>query len=562
MTTTPTYGGLGLLLRTKLRMLTNRFDQAAREAPIKLATSLIFVAMIWVGLYLLFDGTLSVVRQRTLEGIVAVPVVFQFFFIALAVMLAFSNAIIAYGGLFGRGEASYLLAAPVDPVHIVLLRFLESLFLASWSLILLGLPLMVAMARNAAGTWPFYGLFAAFFLCFVPIPAAAGLVAAWAAARYFPRTRLWVLVAVGGLLGAAALLYGYRTVTNAPVDSSLWLKQFFGRMGLVQNALLPNQWIAEGITAAAEGRYADAGFYLFVLAANALFLSWLSIVWVAGRLTPAFGRAQSAVRRPLLGYSGRGLLAFVAGLPFAYLPRPLRLLAQKDIRSFLRDPMQWSQMVILLGLLGLYVSNVRKLGVGFGSDEWVQLISFLNLTAVSLILATFTSRFVFPLVSLEGQQFWLLGLLPLRRSRILWAKFAYATTITLLAGLGVTALSIRALQPGPALIVIQLVVVGSVCIGLCGTAVGLGACWPLFNQRNPARIASGVGGTINLIVSVALVVLTLVGTAMMGLLARGAAGQANRGWGLLLLAAVVALNLLVAAVAMRAGLRRFERMEF
>lgn len=562
MTPSHACGTLGLLLRFKLRMLANRFDQAARDAPIKLITTLVFVLLIWGGLYVLFRGTLGFINQRVLEGIVAVPLVFQFFFIALAVMLVFSNAIIAYGGLFGRGEAEYLLAAPMHPRHIVVLRYIESLFFASWSLLLLGLPLMAAMAHSSRAPWPFYVFFTGFFLLFVPIPAAVGLVAAWAAARYFPRSRVAVLILVGAALILGGTLYGLRTVSETTAGGVFWLKRFFDQMAMLQNAFLPNQWVAEGIAAAAEGRYADAGFYLFVTGANALFLSWVAVWLVSSRLAPAFAKAQAAAGGPLLGASGGAIVSRLAGVPFAFLPKPLRLLACKDVRCFVRDPVQWSQMVILLGLLALYVSNVGRLGGGVGSGDWVLLISFLNLTAVSLILATFTSRFVFPLVSLEGQQFWLLGLLPLRRDRIVWAKFAYAFTITLAAGLLVIALSVGSLSLGPHLMIAQLVIVAAVCAGLCGTAVGLGACWPIFTQRNAARIASGFGGTINLILSVILVVLTLAGVAAAGVYARAAPGRLNWDVVAVLLSAVVVFNLAAAGLAMAAGIGRFRRMEF
>jgi ABC-2 type transport system permease protein len=562
LTPSPACASLALLLRFKLRMLMNRFDQAARDAPIKLITTFVFVLLIWGGLYVLFSNTLTFIQKQVLEGIVAVPLVFQFFFIALAVMLVFSNAIIAYGGLFGRGEAEYLLAAPFRPRHIVTLRFFESLFFASWSLLLLGLPLMAAMARSAEAPWPFYAFFTAFFLCFVPIPAAVGLVAAWAAARFFPRSRVRVLIAFGIVLVAVGTFYAFHAVNETTANSTQWLKLFFDRMALLQEPLLPNQWISEGIAAAAEGRYSDAGFCLFVTGANALFLSWLAVLWVSSRLTPAFAKAQAAAGQPLLGSVGRGIVTGLAGAPFVLLPRPLRLLARKDIRCFLRDPVQWSQMVILLGLLALYVSNVGRLGGGIGSGDWVLLITFLNLTAVSLILATFTSRFVYPLVSLEGQQFWLLGLLPLRRNRILWAKFAYATTITLVSGLLVTAMSVRSLAVGTALVIAQFTLVSSVCVGLCGTAVGLGACWPVFSQRNAARIASSFGGTINLIVSVILVVVTLAGVAAAGVFARIGGGRVEWSVAGVLLSIVVLFNIVAAGVAMTAGIRRFRRIEF
>lgn len=561
-------GGLGLLLRMKMRMLANRFDQASRESPIKLVATVVFVVIIWFGLYVLFDGALAAVGKQRLEAIIAIPLVFHFFFIALAVMLAFSNAILSYGSLYGRGESAFLMAAPVRPRHIVTLKYFESLFYASWSLLLLGLPLMVAMAHRSgsiqtgAAAWPFYAMFMCFFLLFVPIPAAVGLLAAWAAARYFPRSRvrvlglaLVVIIAIGGV-------YVFQAARETATGSEAWLKSFYRSMALLQGALLPNQWIAEGIVAAREGRYADARFYLAILGANALFIGWVAVAWVSSRLTPAYARANSAGRRRINGAARGSAFAHAIEWLFFYLPRPLRLIAQKDIRCFLRDPVQWSQTLILMGLLGLYVYNLPNLGGGFGSTSWVMLISFLNLTAVSLILATFTSRFVYPLVSLEGQQFWLLGLLPIRRERILWAKFAYATTITLAAGWLVTLLAIRGLTMRIDIALAQLAIISSVCVGLCGTAVGFGAVWPMFNERNAARVASGFGGTINLIISVLLVVATLVGTAIVGYFGQTTGREIDRRLLAALVVYAVVVNGIAAGAALRAGSRRLRNKEF
>src|SRR5690606_35245251 len=96
------------------------------------------------------------VRRQVLEGIVATPLIFTFFFLALTGMLAFSNAILSYGSLFRRKESEYLLAAPFAPRDIVIVRYLESLALSSWSLVLLGLPLMMAIARVFQEQWTFY----------------------------------------------------------------------------------------------------------------------------------------------------------------------------------------------------------------------------------------------------------------------------------------------------------------------------------------------------------------------------------------------------------------------
>ena len=41
--------------------------------------------------------------------------------------------------------------------------------------------------------------------------------------------------------------------------------------------------------------------------------------------------------------------------------------------------------------------------------SYVNMVSFLNLAVVGLLLSTFTTRFVFPMISLEGRRFWILG---------------------------------------------------------------------------------------------------------------------------------------------------------
>ena len=94
---------------------------------------------------------------------------------------------------------------------------------------------------------------------------------------------------------------------------------------------------------------------------------------------------------------------------FFFLPRPIRLLILKDLRTFRRDPAQWSQFLIFFGLLAFYFVNIRRLSYDVQSPYWRNLVSFLNLAVTALILSTFTSRFIFPLLSLEGRNFWVLG---------------------------------------------------------------------------------------------------------------------------------------------------------
>src|SRR5262245_43255433 len=183
-----TPGGFGLLLATKLRLARNRLRQTAETAPLRVALICLFVLGIWITLYILFDRIFVTLNMFREQSVVVIPYIFHIFFVAMTVMLAFSSAILAYGGLFLRQEPAWLLTSPMRAHSVVGIVFLESIFYASWSLLLLGLPMMLAVGRIESLPWYFYFTFAAAFLAFVPIPGAIGLLAAWVAAMWLPRS--------------------------------------------------------------------------------------------------------------------------------------------------------------------------------------------------------------------------------------------------------------------------------------------------------------------------------------------------------------------------------------
>ena len=510
---------IGMLMRYRARAVWNRVQQAADEGPVRLAATVILVSLVWIGLYFLFGVVFHQFHRTPLEATVAIPLIFNFFFAAMLALLVFSNAILAYGALFGAGESVYLLTTPLTPRDFVTVKYLESLFHSSWSLVLIGLPLMLAMADEVRSPI-FYVLFIAFFIVFIPIPGALGILLAWGAARFFPRRLLKTVAFVGSITLAVLVVWGIRSLRLGETAAEVWLRDFLATMSFVQSAFLPNQWVAAGIDHALHGQFHESGMYLFVTFANALFLSWMAVMIVSSWFDVAHDRAL-ANRGGDPRRSNANRRSFV-GLLFFYLPTPLRLIATKDMTTFLRDPLQWTQLAILFGLLTLYLTNLPTLWTGLAVSRWTQILPFLNLCAISLILATFTCRFVYPLVSLEGQKFWLVGLLPMPRGHLLRAKFAFAMTITLLGALGAMALAIAMLNLHPLWALLHVLVVVAVCYGLCGFSVGIGARLPMFDQPYTAaqgaiaaRVANSVGGTTNLLASLALMagMLTCVGVA-------------------------------------------------
>ncbi|MCG3136998.1 MAG: hypothetical protein HJJLKODD_00839 [Phycisphaerae bacterium] len=554
--------GAGLLLRVKALMLRNHLAHVFRETPLKIVSFAATVLLIWYGLFILFAKIFELVRQETFQGIVAVPLILDFFFLALMVMLVFSNGVISYGNLFARQEPAYLLSQPIRPTSLTLLIFLESVFLSSWSLLLIGLPLMVAMSTITVNIpWYYYPLFLVFFLCFIPIPGAIGLLAAWLVAVWFSRVARRLLFVLGAAVVMVVVWWVWGLLGHSRLQSEDWLKLFFERAGMIQWTFWPSRWVSQGLNEARNGELADAAFYLWLTFCNGIFFSWLVVKVVGRRFLVAYDRVQAAGGGRFYLHSWTGRLAPVL---FWYLPPELRQLAWKDMRTFLRDPTQWTQLLILLGLLVLYVWNIPNIPlemVRLKEYDFQLLISFLNLAAISLIMATFTSRFVFPLVSMELQQMWLVGLLPMKRSRVLIPKLAFALSVSLITGEIVMGMATLASGMSLELAMVNMLLIAVVCVALCGLAVGMGARLPMPYERNPAKIANGLGGTINLIVSLAMVVALLVICFFLGVYFKRQGAIVFDTNSVALMVGIIVAGLIAAAGPMWVGGRYFAKLE-
>jgi ABC-2 type transport system permease protein len=126
-----------------------------------------------------------------------------------------------------------------------------------------------------------------------------------------------------------------------------------------------------------------------------------------------------------------------------------------------------------------------------------------------MILSSFTARFLFPLISLEGRAFWIVGLAPAPRSFLLLQKGVFGLGITLSLGLVTGLVSNLALGYEPELVAGALYTVTLAAVCLTALATGLGAAYPNFDEDNPARIAVGIGGTLNFFASALAVALLL-----------------------------------------------------
>ena len=560
------------LRRLRWRLTRNTVASLLSGSRLRLAMIVFCSLVFWAGLFALFLGGFEFIGLADELFHAIFEYLFSMFFLSISIMLFFSTGIITYTGLFHSREGAFLLTTPATTDRIFAYKFAESVVISSWGFFLLGSPLMAAYGLTIKAPAAFYAMFLIYLVMFVLIAGSLGAIVAIVVANVFPKRQKGVLAAgvcMVVILFVALAVRLWRT----PGDTltSDWLGNVQNRLAFCQHPLLPSRWMSAGLLASARGEWPRAGYYLLILSAHAA-LAYLAAAAVARDLYfRGFCRVQGSRsnRRRLRFYA----LDQIFHRLFFFVPRPIRLLLLKDLRTFCRDPSQWSQFLIFFGLLAFYFLNIPRLGYGVQSPSWRNMVSFLNLSVTALILSIFTSRFIFPLLSLEGRNFWVLGLLPVRRKQILWGKFAFSVGISLLATEGLVFLSDLMLGMGPVMITLHLVMVAVLCAGLSGISVGLGARLPNLRETDPSKIAVGFGGTLNLLVS--LVYIFAIVTAMaipchlyfLSIEYPNATSLAlsHTGFRFGLTAAVlvsVLIGIMGTIVPLRIGIKAFERMEF
>ncbi|MBY0231078.1 MAG: hypothetical protein K2W96_17475 [Gemmataceae bacterium] len=564
-----------LFQRLRCRLLANAwrvFASGSMTRPLSILAATVLVwafvfAVSWLG----FKFLVEEVRVPP-DGAIIARLISMLFF-TLGGALVFSSALILHASLFNSAETAFLLSRPVTADHVFAYKFQAATGFSSWAFILLGCPVLITYGMAAGAPWWFYPAMLLFFLGFILLPAAVGALLTLLMANFLPNRRRTVLAVV---VAACAVAVGWwiwglvaegRRMARGAADPGEAANALLGRMSFADSLALPSAWVTRGLVQAARGDLPGSLFQLALVWSNGLF-AYLGVTWAASRLYRR-GYDRLATGGDLRRKHGS---AWIDGLLLRLLwfMRPTtRQLVLKDFRTFRRDPQQWGQVLLFLALLSLYFGNIRRMFVNDIEWRFQNLLSLLNLFAIALLLCTYTGRFVYPLLSLEGRKFWILGLLPVTRGQLLWGKFGFASAVGLLLALPMSALSDGMLgMPWHAFAVHALTLVALV-LGLSGLSVGLGACMPNFKETDPSKIAVGFGGTVNLVAGLAYLVALV--SAMAGpyhaVLAASKSGEEP--WSPLATIAVgfglaggTVLALAAALVPMRAGMRTLREMEF
>lgn len=490
-----------------LRGARRRLRDGAGESRLMAVTITLFLLTYLAGGFFLFSRGLFYLERLPLLGGILIERVLYLIFFFFFLMLVFSNAVISYLGLFRSRETQWLLGLPIPMRSLLLWKVTETLVISSWGLLFMSAPIFAAYGSLGGASLWFYPKALGTLVLFVGIPACVGTWILLLLVRYYDRSWKWLLLAVAAF---GLIWYGLSTDPmaapdeDAQVDVASGLNQVLRHTELSVHPLLPSSWLSEATLFWSRGGEGRAWFFALLVASYTLMGLWLTTVLASRLYYPAW---NISVRRGALGR--RRSQDRQADLQRVFAGRRLgvwRALTWKDSLSFRRDAGQYGQFLVVFGLLFLYAFNLRHLGYDYEDPFWKSVISYLNLTVCSLALSTLTTRFVYPQFSLEGRRLWLLGVAPLGLHRVLWQKIVVSTLLVGVAMVGLMLLSGQQLDLGQGQTVLFVSAIAIMSVGLSALAVSLGTLFPNLKESNPAKVVSGTGGTLCLILSFVYIV--------------------------------------------------------
>lgn len=558
---------LGLLIYPKYRSALANWRKTSLGKSLPLA---VITLLFWGLTYGLFHRMLVYFHSTEDIGTLLTVKLVSMTLISFLLILVVSNLISAFNTFFFSEDLYLLVSSPVSLHRIYLARFFETMLHASWMVLLMAVPIFAALGRVFDAGWEFY---VGSLLTVIPlamIPTAVGVIIALLLVNVFVarRTRdilsFFSIAVLGGMLIAFRLLNPEKALIRHEMDSVV---SFFSLLRSPDSALSPHFWASRVLLDMLGLGKGDGLFFGLLLTAAAL--GCMSIGYYITLLCyrRGFSRAQEA---EISRIAGRGWFDRLLALYLRPLPTQARELVIKDIKAFARDKSQWSQLFLLGGMIAVYLYNfsVLPLEHSLVPRYFLQVVlNFLNLGLAGFVIASIATRFVFPGVSLEGNNFWLLKSAPVSLKRFLWAKMFVLTVPLVVLGQFLVYVSSRILGSDNGITAMACFVVLTLTLAIVALGTGMGAIYPRFEAENPAQISTGIGGVLYMIASLVVIGATIallirpVHHLLMAAIYETPLRLSQWGEILGFCALIAGLHAMVIKLSMDRGVRALDRME-
>ena len=483
----------------------------------------------------------------------------------LAILLL-SNIITALSSFFLAKDLDLLASSPVDWLDLYLAKLGETMVHSSWMVALMAVPIFAAYGVVYDGGWLFAPYVIFVFFPLMVIPAVIGSAVTLTLVNVFPAKRTRDVLSIITIVAAGVLVLLFRIIRPEQLARPEGFNSLLDYITLLRtptSPLLPSEWATTSFMGFLVGPFDILP--IFMLWSTAASLVVLGALLHRALYATGFTKAQEGAERFVKGRVWRAMLDPLFK-PLAVAKREFII---KDLKLFFRDTTQWSQLILLGVLVVIYLFNIRALPLFRGEQVAFGLVSvvfFVNLGLAGFVLASIAARFIFPSISLEGRQMWLLRSSPLDLRALLWSKYWIGTVPLLIIALVITVFTNIILHATPFMMTLSVTTMILLTFAISALALGFGTLYPQFETENAAQIPTSFGGLVFMMTTIVLV------AAVIMLLAMPVVGYMNAAFGgesvqittsmMLAFAGVLLLCITATVVPLKISLRKMEEFEF
>ena len=371
-----------------------------------------------VALHLVTMRVLAYFHGQNELGVILSLKIFQMVWITIFAMLIFSAMVTSVSTLYLSSDNEIILAGPVAADEIYLMRYVTTTIDTSWMVLVFSLPVFAAYCRIFGAGWPFWPLLLFAVPATAAIASAMAMLATVILIYFFPARRTKDIVLYLSLLFGILLYLILRLMRPEDLVDPERYGEFIEYFSAISTPVGP--WLPAGWSSGLLATYLLDGRIDWLLAG--LLLTTPFVFFFAGELAmrrwflPGFSRSQES-------FGGHTRFSPTRGPNAAWA-----WIWRKELKYFLRDSSEWSQLFMVGALIVVYLYNFKVLPLDrspIPTEYLARMIAFANVALVGFIAASLAARFVYPSLSGERGAFYLIASAPLSLGRFLFWKYLF-----------------------------------------------------------------------------------------------------------------------------------------
>lgn len=407
-----------ILLQPFIKSGWNRFFSpgrlGGRNAGLVLFGILVLVALFFVSL-----KVVDYFHSQNELGVILSLKIFQMAWIVMFAMLVFSCMVSAVSTLYLSQDNEIVFSAPVRPAELYFMRFSSSALFTSWMMALFSLPIFFAYGQVFSAGILYYPLLIITVVAIALTANGFGMGVTILLVNFFPARRTKDIIFYLSLCFGLFIYIMFRMLRPEDLvnpESYGHFVEYLAAMSKPAGPYVPGAWAANFLTGYLLDREVD--WLLLGLLGTTPFALFFLGEWAMDRF---FLSGYSKSQESFGGYQ-----RFAAGK--GVKTGTWQWIFRKELKLFLRDSAEWSQLFMIAALVLVYLYSFRALPLERAPVKIgyiTNLISFLNVGLTGFIMTSLSARFVFPSVGGEGGAFYLIASSPLSLGRFLYYKYLF-----------------------------------------------------------------------------------------------------------------------------------------